>query len=154
MLLEMRLVKQHKKEITAVYGHGSSRSQTLCWQAGPADCRADRGGFESRRAQMIIGRSTRPRLNCGCRSNFFFQRPAKLVFRRETTMRMRVNWIILVALVFTIASTSALAQQPIVIKFSHVVASDAPKGKAAEYFKRLVEERTKGAVKVEVYHNS
>src|SRR5499433_2237790 len=46
------------------------------------------------------------------------------------------------------------AQQPIVIKFSHVVALDTPKGKAAEYFKKLAEERTKGRVKVEVYSNS
>jgi len=46
------------------------------------------------------------------------------------------------------------AQQPIVIKFSHVVAVDTPKGKAAEYFKKLAEERTKGRVKVEVYPNS
>ncbi|HLO75012.1 MAG TPA: TRAP transporter substrate-binding protein [Magnetospirillum sp.] len=51
---------------------------------------------------------------------------------------------------------SALAQQaqPIVIKFSHVVAADTPKGKAAEMFKKLAEERTKGRVKVEVYPNS
>ena len=49
---------------------------------------------------------------------------------------------------------SALAQQPIIIKFSHVVALDTPKGKAAEYFKKLAEERTKGKVKVEVYPNS
>jgi C4-dicarboxylate-binding protein DctP len=48
----------------------------------------------------------------------------------------------------------ALAQQPIVIKFSHVVALDTPKGKGAEYFKKLAEERTKGRVKVEVYPNS
>jgi C4-dicarboxylate-binding protein DctP len=48
---------------------------------------------------------------------------------------------------------SALAQQ-IVIKFSHVVAVDTPKGKGAEYFKKLAEERTKGRVKVEVYPNS
>src|ERR1700756_498802 len=47
-----------------------------------------------------------------------------------------------------------LAQQPIVIKFSHVVAVDTPKGKGAEYFKKLAEERTKGKVKVEVYPNS
>jgi C4-dicarboxylate-binding protein DctP len=47
-----------------------------------------------------------------------------------------------------------LAQQPIVIKFSHVVALDTPKGKAAEYFKKIAEERTKGRVKVEVYANS
>jgi len=48
----------------------------------------------------------------------------------------------------------ASAQQPIVIKFSHVVAVDTPKGKGAEYFKKLAEERTNGRVKVEVYPNS
>ena len=49
---------------------------------------------------------------------------------------------------------SALAQAPIVIKFSHVVAPDTPKGKGAEKFKQLVEERSKGKIKVEVYPNS
>jgi C4-dicarboxylate-binding protein DctP len=49
---------------------------------------------------------------------------------------------------------SAFAQAPIVIKFSHVVAVDTPKGKGAEKFKQLAEERTKGKVKVEVYPNS
>ncbi|PWV61668.1 C4-dicarboxylate-binding protein DctP [Plasticicumulans acidivorans] len=48
----------------------------------------------------------------------------------------------------------AHAADPIVIKFSHVVAQDTPKGKAAEYFKKLAEERTHGTVKVEVYPNS
>jgi C4-dicarboxylate-binding protein DctP len=48
----------------------------------------------------------------------------------------------------------AVAQQPIVIKFSHVAAPDTPKGQAANEFKRLAEERTKGRVKVEVYPNS
>jgi C4-dicarboxylate-binding protein DctP len=48
----------------------------------------------------------------------------------------------------------ARAQAPIVIKFSHVVAQDTPKGKAAEYFKKLADERTKGKVKVEIYANS
>lgn len=51
-------------------------------------------------------------------------------------------------------SFSASAQQPIVIKFSHVVAPDTPKGKGAEYFKQRAEELTKGRVKVEVYPNS
>jgi C4-dicarboxylate-binding protein DctP len=46
------------------------------------------------------------------------------------------------------------AQAPIVIKFSHVVAPDTPKGKGAIKFKELAEERTKGKVKVEVYPNS
>ena len=40
------------------------------------------------------------------------------------------------------------------IKFSHVVAADAPKGKMAEKFKALVDERTKGRVKIEVFANS
>lgn len=53
-----------------------------------------------------------------------------------------------------LAIGNAAFADPIVIKFSHVVAADTPKGKAAEYFKKLAEERTKGAVKVEVYHNS
>src|SRR5512143_2506134 len=51
-------------------------------------------------------------------------------------------------------STMALAQQPIIIKFSHVVAENTPKGKGALKFKELAEERTKGRVKVEVYPNS
>ena len=48
----------------------------------------------------------------------------------------------------------ASAQAPIVIKFSHVVAPDTPKGKGSERFKQLAEERTKGRVKVEIYPNS
>jgi C4-dicarboxylate-binding protein DctP len=53
-------------------------------------------------------------------------------------------------------ANSAVAQQsgPIIIKFSHVVAADTPKGKGAERFKQLAEERTQGRVKVEVYPNS
>jgi C4-dicarboxylate-binding protein DctP len=50
--------------------------------------------------------------------------------------------------------SAAFAAEPIVIKFSHVVAPNTPKGKAADYFKQLVEERTQGQVKVEVYPNS
>src|ERR1700681_4330729 len=48
----------------------------------------------------------------------------------------------------------AAAQAPIVIKFSHVVAADTPKGKAADKFKELAEKYTAGKVKVEVYPNS
>src|ERR1700752_3296675 len=48
----------------------------------------------------------------------------------------------------------ASAQSPIVIKFSHVVASDTPKGKAAEKFKELAEKYTGGKVKIDVYPNS
>src|SRR5438445_10369653 len=48
----------------------------------------------------------------------------------------------------------ASAQAPIVIKFSHVVASNTPKGAAADKFKELAEKYTAGKVKVEVYPNS
>jgi C4-dicarboxylate-binding protein DctP len=68
---------------------------------------------------------------------------------------MKVRFAIALAAAAMLAATGvALAQQPIIIKFSHVVAVDTPKGKAAEYFKKLAEERTKGRVKVEVYPNS
>jgi len=67
---------------------------------------------------------------------------------------MKAVAMALVALGVAIQAGLAAAQQPVVIKFSHVVTADAPKGKAAEYFKKLAEERTKGAVKVEVYPNS
>ncbi|MBV8032774.1 MAG: TRAP transporter substrate-binding protein, partial [Betaproteobacteria bacterium] len=53
-----------------------------------------------------------------------------------------------------LAAASAIAQQPIVIKFSHVVAENTPKGKGAIKFKELAESRTKGRVKVDVYPNS
>lgn len=48
----------------------------------------------------------------------------------------------------------AIAAPPIVIKFSHVVDENTPKGIAALEFKRLAEERTRGRVKVQVYPNS
>ena len=64
-------------------------------------------------------------------------------------------------LVWAAASVAALAfaapaaaQSPIVIKFSHVVAANTPKGAAAEKFKELAEKYTDGKVKVEVYPNS
>jgi C4-dicarboxylate-binding protein DctP len=53
-----------------------------------------------------------------------------------------------------IAPILAQAQSPIVIKFSHVVAPDTPKGKGAQRFKELAEQRTNGRVKVELYPNS
>jgi C4-dicarboxylate-binding protein DctP len=71
-------------------------------------------------------------------------------------MRRTVLKALAGVLVSTLALTAASAQQaaPIVIKFSHVVAADTPKGKGAERFKQLAEKYTDGRVKVEVYHNS
>ena len=68
-------------------------------------------------------------------------------------MKSRIGLVVAASTLLAFGG-SAIAQQQIVIKFSHVVALDTPKGKAAEYFKKLAEERTKGRVKVEVYPNS
>ena len=62
----------------------------------------------------------------------------------------------LLAFAAAIAGVGAHAQPPapIVIKFSHVVAADTPKGKAAERFKQLAEKATGGRVRIDVYPNS
>jgi len=59
----------------------------------------------------------------------------------------------LVGMLLMTVGKPALAD-PIVIKFSHVVSPDAPKGKAALLFKQLAEKYTEGKVTVEVYPNS
>ena len=68
------------------------------------------------------------------------------------------NRRILAALAGATALSLALAApalaEPIVIKFSHVVAPDTPKGKGAAKFEELAEAYTNGAVDVEVYPNS
>lgn len=46
------------------------------------------------------------------------------------------------------------ADEPILIRFAHVVGENTPKGKGAEMFKQRVEERLAGRVKVEVYPRS
>ena len=51
-------------------------------------------------------------------------------------------------------STPSFADEPILIKFSHVLSTDTPKGKGADRFKELAEKYTGGKVKVEVYPNS
>lgn len=48
----------------------------------------------------------------------------------------------------------AFAQQPIVIKFSHVTTADTPKGKSPDHIQKLVEEPTQAHVKVEIYPSS
>jgi C4-dicarboxylate-binding protein DctP len=65
---------------------------------------------------------------------------------------------LLVAALAAALSVPALAQapatNPIVLKFSHVVSMETPKGQAAELFKTRAEKLTKGRVRVEVYANS
>lgn len=67
-------------------------------------------------------------------------------------MKSYLVWLI--AAWSVMAAGASFADAPIIIKFSHVVAKDTPKGKAAEKFKELAEAATKGKVKIEIYPNS
>ncbi|PLX87514.1 MAG: C4-dicarboxylate ABC transporter [Desulfuromonas sp.] len=66
---------------------------------------------------------------------------------------MRLMITLLVTLALVASATLAMAR-PIVIKFSHVVAENTPKGQMANKFKELVDERLAGKVEVEVFPNS
>ncbi len=61
---------------------------------------------------------------------------------------------LVLAAVLAVALGKPADADPLVIKFSHVVSPDAPKGKAALVFKQLAEKYTNGKVSVEVYPNS
>jgi C4-dicarboxylate-binding protein DctP len=65
-----------------------------------------------------------------------------------------VRVILALFLVFSVTmatGTVAVAGDPILIRFSHVVGENTPKGFGANQFKKLVEERLAGKVVVEVY---
>ncbi|MBK1703775.1 TRAP transporter substrate-binding protein [Halochromatium glycolicum] len=53
-----------------------------------------------------------------------------------------------------ISAAGAVADEPTVIKFSHVVAENTPKGLMAQRFQELVAEKTDAEIEVEVYPNS
>jgi C4-dicarboxylate-binding protein DctP len=70
---------------------------------------------------------------------------------------MKKRFLLKAGLAATLVSAvtrPARADGPIIIKFSHVVAPDTPKGKGADRFKELAEKYTANQVKVEVYPNS
>jgi C4-dicarboxylate-binding protein DctP len=67
---------------------------------------------------------------------------------------MRLTLFAALAAGAILASAPVEAQAPIIIKFSHVVTPDTPKGKGAEKFKELAEKYTNGKVKIEIYPNS
>lgn len=58
------------------------------------------------------------------------------------------------ALALLTGNAIAATDGPVLIKFSHVVADDTPKGQGALLFKKLVEERLGEQVRVEVHANS
>ncbi|MDP1682177.1 MAG: C4-dicarboxylate ABC transporter, partial [Burkholderiales bacterium] len=60
--------------------------------------------------------------------------------------------LLAIAAAFVIAP--AYAADPIIIKYSHVVADQSPKGQAALKFKELAEKKFPGVVQVQVFPNS
>lgn len=62
--------------------------------------------------------------------------------------------LLALAAALLLAAPGARADSPILLKFSHVVAVDTPKGQAAELFRRRAAELTGGRVRVDVYPNS
>ncbi|MBA4742362.1 MAG: DctP family TRAP transporter solute-binding subunit [Azoarcus sp.] len=67
---------------------------------------------------------------------------------------MRRIQVFVLFLMLASALLPAAANEPIVIRFSHVVSPDAPKGKAAAFFAQRAAELTRGRVRVEVYADS
>ena len=63
-------------------------------------------------------------------------------------MKLRIVFLLLFLLPLT------LSAEEFVIKFSHVVAPDTPKGKAAQYFADTVNKKLAGKVRVEVFPSS
>ena len=63
--------------------------------------------------------------------------------------RCLVAWLLMLG-----ALSAVEAAEPILIRFSHVVGEDTPKGVGAARFQRLVAERLSGRVVVEVYPRS
>jgi C4-dicarboxylate-binding protein DctP len=61
---------------------------------------------------------------------------------------------IAVAIFLTLFAVNTLHAEEYVLKFSHVVAPGTPKGRAADLFAEMVNERLKGKVRVEVFPNS
>ncbi len=67
---------------------------------------------------------------------------------------MRFVSILMASAALIAAMPAAQAADPIVVKFSHVVAENTPKGRMATKFKELIDERLGGKVVVEVYPNA
>jgi C4-dicarboxylate-binding protein DctP len=74
--------------------------------------------------------------------------------QRGKCSRIIASASIVIGLAVVQTAPAAAQQQPIIIKFSHVVAPDTPKGKGALRFQELAANYTDGRVKVEVYPNS
>jgi C4-dicarboxylate-binding protein DctP len=64
------------------------------------------------------------------------------------------KWLVAAAMAAVFAVPATVNAEPMVLKFSHVVAEKTPKGQAALKFKEAAERLLPGKVKIEVYPNS
>ncbi|AHG62295.1 TRAP transporter substrate-binding protein [Advenella mimigardefordensis] len=67
---------------------------------------------------------------------------------------MRIINVFGMSIALTISASALAADNPIVIKFSHVVAANTPKGQGAQKFKEVAEKLLPGKVQVQVFPNS
>ena len=72
------------------------------------------------------------------------------MFKKITNLFTAITFVAVTSLF----GFSASAQTPIVIKLSHVVAENTPKGQASLKFKELAEKKLPGKVQVQVFPNS
>jgi C4-dicarboxylate-binding protein DctP len=72
------------------------------------------------------------------------------MFKKITNLFTAITFIAVTSLF----GFSATAQTPIVIKLSHVISEDTPKGQASLKFKELAEKKLPGKVQVQVFPNS
>ena len=69
-------------------------------------------------------------------------------------MLKKLNTALLAITLLVTANIGSSFAAPVVVKFSHVVAENTPKGLAALKFKELAEQKLKGKVEVQVFPNS
>lgn len=77
-------------------------------------------------------------------------------FNRGESMKnmKKIATSVVLGLSLSVATMGVAQAKEIVIKFSHVTTEKTPKGKGAMLFKKMVEERLAGKVRVEVYPSS
>ena len=73
------------------------------------------------------------------------------MFKKITSLLAAITFVAVTSLFGFAASAQ---QAPIIIKFSHVISEDTPKGQAALKFKELAEKKLPGKVQVQVFPNS
>jgi C4-dicarboxylate-binding protein DctP len=77
-----------------------------------------------------------------------------IILLEEKKMFQRLTIIVAAVFMSALLLAGPALAGPIVIKFSHVVAENTPKGQMANKFKAIIEERLAGKVIVEVFPNS